>query len=287
MTVTRVASLLVIAAALWPGAAAAQVPQPVEKRVSLFNGRDLTGWKPEHAKARVRDGAIRVEPSRAWVRTREPYGDFILMFDMRVTPSGGKAGLYVRGLPVFDKDDRPANAFRITRTFPRSAEAETAWERWEVECVGQTLQLRVDGVVVYSIDTVKVSHGYLGFWTDTTAEFRAVEIRRLAPQPPADIAEWETPGTPGVVMPSVVKEVKPSYTPVAVQQRIEGVVWIRAIVDATGSISWLSIERSLDPFYGLDASALAAAKQWRFRPATKDGTPVAVLITIALTFTLK
>jgi len=36
---------------------AAQVAEP------LFNGRDLKGWKTEHAKARVLDGVIRVEPS--------------------------------------------------------------------------------------------------------------------------------------------------------------------------------------------------------------------------------
>jgi TonB family protein len=220
----------------------------------------------------VRDGVIRVERSRGWVRTLEPYGDFVLSFEMRMAASGGKAGLFVRGLPVFDKDRRPANAVRLTRTFPESAEAATAWERWEVECVGQKLQLRVDGASVYSSDAVKTAHGYLAFWADTTAEFRAVEIRRLAPQPPTDMAEWVTPGTPDVVTPGVVKEVKPVYTLAAVQRQIEGAVRLRAIVDATGSISWLAIERSLDPFYGLDASALAAAQQWRFRPATRDGT---------------
>ena len=54
-----------------------------------------------------------------------------------------------------------------------------------------------------------------------------------------------------------------------------------------GRVGDAKIVRSLDTEYGLDQEALKAAKQWRFVPGTKDGHPVAVLVTLEMTFTLK
>ena len=39
--------------------------------------------------------------------------------------------------------------------------------------------------------------------------------------------------------------------------------------------------------YGLDNEAVKAAKQWRFRPAEKDGKPIAMRIQLEMTFALK
>lgn len=52
-----------------------------------------------------------------------------------------------------------------------------------------------------------------------------------------------------------------------------------------GAVGDVAIKRSLDP--DLDGEAVKATKQWRFRPGTKDGEPVAVQVMIELTFTLK
>ena len=49
----------------------------------------------------------------------------------------------------------------------------------------------------------------------------------------------------------------------------------------------LKVVRSLDNTFGLDQEAIKAAKQWRFRPGTRLGEPVPVLITIELAFTLR
>ena len=54
-----------------------------------------------------------------------------------------------------------------------------------------------------------------------------------------------------------------------------------------GSVGSVSVTRSLDATFGLDREAVSAAKQWRFKPGTKDGKPVAVRVAIELTFTLK
>jgi TonB family protein len=91
----------------------------------------------------------------------------------------------------------------------------------------------------------------------------------------------------GMVLPSVVREVKPSYTPAAMQQKIQGSVWLSIVVDANGDVSDAAVTRSLDTEYGLDDEALKAARKWKFKPGTKDGRPVAVRVTLELTFTLK
>jgi TonB family protein len=91
----------------------------------------------------------------------------------------------------------------------------------------------------------------------------------------------------GVTLPEVVKEVKPNYTPQAMEAKIQGSVWMECVVNENGDISDVQITRSLDTEYGLDQAAIDAARQWKFKPGSKDGKPVAVLITIELTFTLK
>lgn len=91
----------------------------------------------------------------------------------------------------------------------------------------------------------------------------------------------------GVTLPSVVREVKPTYTPEAMQKKIQGSVWLETVILETGDVGEVTITRSLDAEYGLDRQAVAAAKQWKFKPGTKDGKPVAVVVTIELTFTLR
>ena len=89
----------------------------------------------------------------------------------------------------------------------------------------------------------------------------------------------------GIVLPSVLKEVKPSYAPGAMERKVQGSVWMAVVVLDTGDVGDVKITRSLDA--ELDEKAIEAAKQWKFRPGTKDGTPVAVEVTIEMTFTLK
>lgn len=91
----------------------------------------------------------------------------------------------------------------------------------------------------------------------------------------------------GITLPSVLKEVKPSYTLEAKEKKIQGSVWLKMVVLPDGTTGDMQITRSLDAEYGLDREAGKAARQWLFKPGTKDGKPVAVEITLELTFTLK
>jgi protein TonB len=91
----------------------------------------------------------------------------------------------------------------------------------------------------------------------------------------------------GVSAPVVIRQVNPEYTPEALAARIEGVVGIEMIVHADGTADDVKITKSLDNVLGLDQQAVKAAKQWRFRPGTKDGKAVAVSVALEMRFTLK
>ena len=91
----------------------------------------------------------------------------------------------------------------------------------------------------------------------------------------------------GVSLPMVVKEVRPAYTQAAKDARIEGTVVLECVVLADGTVGDVTVARSLDSLLGLDQEAVKATKQWQFKPGMKDGKPVAVRVSIELTFTLK
>lgn len=89
----------------------------------------------------------------------------------------------------------------------------------------------------------------------------------------------------GVTLPTVVKEVKPVYTPGAMQRRVQGTVWLDVVVLESGKVGDVTVTKALDE--ELDQEAVKAAKQWEFKPGTYEGKPVAVQVVLELTFTLK
>jgi periplasmic protein TonB len=91
----------------------------------------------------------------------------------------------------------------------------------------------------------------------------------------------------GVSLPQVVKQVKADYTPEAMQNRIEGNVGLDVVVLADGNVGDVTVTESLDSVYGLDKNAVAAMKQWVFKPGQKNGKAVAVRVHVQMAFTLK
>jgi len=91
----------------------------------------------------------------------------------------------------------------------------------------------------------------------------------------------------GITLPKVVKEVRPEYTREAMDAHLEGTVVLTVVVQDDGKVGEVKVSKSLDPTYGLDKQAVAAAKQWEFKPGMKDGKPVAVRVDLELKFTLK
>ena len=91
----------------------------------------------------------------------------------------------------------------------------------------------------------------------------------------------------GVTLPVPVRSVKPGYTAAAMDAHIEGTVGLDVVVLGDGKVSDVMVTQSLDKEYGLDTQAVEAARQWLFKPGTKDGKPVTVRVVLEMTFTLK
>jgi len=87
-------------------------------------------------------------------------------------------------------------------------------------------------------------------------------------------------------MPVAVRRVKPAYPAAARRQGLTGRVVLRVQVNAEGTVSDLRVE-SADPAGVFETQAVEAVRQWRFRPAVRQGAPVAVWFLLPIRFALE
>jgi periplasmic protein TonB len=92
------------------------------------------------------------------------------------------------------------------------------------------------------------------------------------------------PGS-GIQPPRLVREVKATYTEDARQRGIAGEVVLEIVVRRDGSVGDVRILQGLGG--GLNERAQQAVRQWKFLPAQRLGTPVDVIVEVAVEFTLR
>ncbi|MFN8062257.1 MAG: energy transducer TonB [Vicinamibacterales bacterium] len=89
----------------------------------------------------------------------------------------------------------------------------------------------------------------------------------------------------GIDPPSLVREVKPDYTEDARRRGVAGDVVLEIVVRRDGTVGDVKVLEGLG--YGLEKMAMDAVRQWRFRPARRFGTPVDVVVEVAVEFKLR
>jgi TonB family protein len=92
------------------------------------------------------------------------------------------------------------------------------------------------------------------------------------------------PGVGGVTQPIPILTPEAEFSDEARRQKYEGVCMISVIIDAQGNPQSPRVVRHLG--MGLDEKALQAVAKYRFKPARKDGKPVAVRISVMVDFRL-
>ncbi len=87
-----------------------------------------------------------------------------------------------------------------------------------------------------------------------------------------------------VSAPTVISRSTPGYTTEGRRAKRQGTVVLSVVVDPQGNVSEMRVVQGLG--YGLNEKAAEAVRAWKFKPGTRDGVPVAVLITVAVAFRL-
>ena len=119
------------------------------------------------------------------------------------------------------------------------------------------------------------------------------EIRELRGPVPAPVVQAAVSGcgtaTPvrvgaNIMPPTKIRDQKPSYPPDAMRERVQGIVILEATIDCDGNVVAPRILRG-QPM--LNEAALEAVQQWKYMPVLLNGSPVPVLMTMTVTFTLR
>ena len=176
--------------------------------VSLFNGRDLSGWlvMGKDQGWTVKDGVIRSEGEQGgnWLRSDRTYKDFVFRVEWRVS-EGGNSGVFIRSA----KDGQPwvtgyevqiSNAPRddahctgslygCFSVNPRPDETHDKWHTFDIHCQGSRITVTADGVRCVDADQStnektrnKPLMGYIGLQDSHSStghyiEYRKVEIK--------------------------------------------------------------------------------------------------------------
>ena len=142
-----------------------------------------------------------------------------------------------------------------------------------------------------------------GAWDDTLADLRvlvdgfldlsraagqvassaaAAAVSAQAPVPSRDVRRIFTAGDSGVIAPVVVSQpplqIPPTLLDLVRRLRRSGTLDI--VIDEHGDVADVVVLQSVNGAY--DSLVTAAARMWKYRPATKDGVPVRFIKTVLL-----
>lgn len=84
-------------------------------------------------------------------------------------------------------------------------------------------------------------------------------------------------------LPEAITKVPPSYPDIAREAGVDGQVVVQALVGKDGRVKDTRVVKSVPM---LDAAAVAAVKQWVFKPALSNNKPVAVWVAVPVRFSL-
>ncbi|HLW66271.1 MAG TPA: family 16 glycoside hydrolase, partial [Gemmataceae bacterium] len=141
-------------------------PTPADGSVSLFNGKDLTGWKVlGHPGWTIKDGVLIGETAapRGWLMSDKDYADFELSLEY-MQSAGGNSGVFLRAWPegpvngdqfmelqliddskVADPKARTGALFDVLAPSPPPKATINQWHRLDIRLLTRQLQVNFDG----------------------------------------------------------------------------------------------------------------------------------------------
>ena len=266
--------------------------------------RPVSEWIAEPgARAEEKGGVISV--SRGTVRTVRLYSDFVLRFEFRQPQSNADARVLLRSRFNYGASERgyrvalnnrvegPEALGRIgvasvglqhSAFAPaRLSGAHDGWQESEIRAERDRLTVSVNGAMVSSAERLDEFTGYIALQARREGiEFRNVRIERL----PSAAAPFGRGAygvkEPGVTPPRPTRMAKPFYPRAPHDAWIQGAVLLEAVVEPNGEVGDVRVLKSLHP--DLDEAAIASARQSRFKPGSKAGREVAVIVEMEISF---
>jgi hypothetical protein len=163
-----------------PAKLAADADRRAAEWVSLFNGKDLTGWEADNVPQgwAVKDGAIVTvpdQPNRGWLFTKQEFADFELRLEFALS-SRANTGISVRGTPgegggnrlqleVQIRDDASYPPKHVTGSIiptgidsiePPKLKPPGEWNEMRLTARGSVLKVEVNGELAHEVDLAKV-----------------------------------------------------------------------------------------------------------------------------------
>ena len=184
---------------------------------SLFNGKDLSGWKVIGGAPtawKVEDGLLYCAGGGSnWLATVDEYANFELELEFR-QPEGGNSGVFLRAPEVPDvsaegmeiqilDDPSPRYAtiqpwqhcgslYGVVPAKPGALKKAGEWQKYHIVCNGRKVQVTLNGEVVVDANLdehkdkeadhpgIKRTTGHIGLQNhDTRMDFRNIRVRTL------------------------------------------------------------------------------------------------------------
>jgi TonB family protein len=82
-----------------------------------------------------------------------------------------------------------------------------------------------------------------------------------------------------------IRDALPSYYEIARENRVEGELALRAVIDSSGSVTRVCIIKALGA--GLDDMMVNTVRQWKYKPYTLNGQPIEVQTTVTTRFGIR
>jgi hypothetical protein len=270
-------SLSLLAALLVAAAVPAQTVPEAEKKegfLSLFNGKDFTGWRfgngsalpdklPDVAK--VEDGVIKITGKPPHLGTQWDYEDFDVRFEWRAMQEKYNSGFYIRS-------GRSVGANQINlaaggeggwvpggggvklpgaKTVPDLQNKPMEWNAWRVLAVGDKVMFWCNDKLAWEATGFEAKRGYIGLQQEgAKIEFRNLRIKEIGYDVLNDPKLWKLDGSGWKIDDGTFTsdgkgarlETKKDYKDYVFRveykadKEAQGVVWLRAPRDKTAMV---------------------------------------------------
>jgi hypothetical protein len=195
------------AAAVLIGAGCWLLADDESPATSLFDGKSLKGWEPQHTDHFVaRDGVIVNDGGTGWLRSARSYRDFELQAEYRVIRPGSDSGIFFRAsaesmtkepfwpargyqLQVIDAPGNgmlfghglaPPRFERKTDALAGAIQDPKRWQKVRLKVVGSRAEVAFNDVIVTTSEAIQPDEGHIGLQGENGhLEWRVLKIREF------------------------------------------------------------------------------------------------------------